>query len=142
MSNLMIRFVGIFVISMTLTVCNKAATGEDGVQCAVSAIGQEKVVRVHNEQKRFFVVDSTIDQTTFAKVVARVDSCLATSDWAEKWSMSVFSDKKLAGYKDEPGIVKYHEGDQWARGYLGEYDSGTGVLTLEPAWSPATIKIK
>jgi len=60
---------------------------------------------------------------------------------AEDVSLSVFSDKKLAGYKDEPNIIPFHKTDEWSKGYLAEYDAASKTLTLNPVTHPEEIKL-
>lgn len=53
-------------------------------------------------------------------------------DWGDKWGLSVFSDAKYAGYKDDKKIEQYLKDGTWPHQYLVEYDNSSGTLTIYP----------
>ena len=121
--------------------CANAATDKPPIECAISAIGEETIAKVHYKQRRFFVVRNKVDVETLTPLIKEIENCLAKHEWSMKWSLSVFAEKSLAGYKDEPAIIPFHADNQWAKGYLAEYDSKTRTLTLFPVVSPRIIRL-
>ena len=111
------------------------------VGCLNDALGQGVLARVDEGQKRFFLVRQKVSAASLKPVLRKIEICLPP-EWAGQWSLSVFSRKELAGYKDEPGIVPFHKHNEWAKGYLAEYDGESGRLTLSPASKPKTVLIK
>ena len=121
---------------------SNAGSTTTGIECAVSAIGEDRIARIHHEQKRFFMISQSVDVQSFRELIGVMTICFSGNDWDQQWALSVFSEKKFAGYMDEPEIVPFHENYQWAKGYLAEYDSSTGILTLDPLISPRTIQVE
>lgn len=121
--------------------CANAATDKPPLECAISAIGEDTIAKVHYKQRRFFIVKDKVDVETLTPLIKEIQNCLAKHEWSKKWSLSIFAEKKLAGYKDEPAIIPFHTDEQWAKGYLAEYDSETGILTLFPVVSPRIIRL-
>lgn len=121
--------------------CANAAMDNLPLECAISAIGEETIAKVHYKQRRFFIVRNKVDIETLAPLIKEIQNCLAKHEWSNKWSLSVFAEKKLAGYKDEPAIIPFHADNQWAKGYFAEYDSKTRTLTLFPVVSPKIIRL-
>jgi len=119
--------------------CN--SSGDNGIDCASNAIGKDSLVRVHKEQQRFFIQEQQVTHENLRPVIAKISACLKNHEWKEKWSLSVFSDKKLAGYKDEPNIIPFHNNDEWSKGYLAEFDASSHILTLNPVVKPETIEV-
>jgi len=111
------------------------------MECAKSAIGTASLVRVDEEQQRFFIQKPQATLETLKPLISKIQSCLNNHAWQNKWSLSVFSDKKLAGYKDEPNIIPFHKNDEWSKGYLAEYDAASKTLTLNPMNHPEEIKL-
>lgn len=140
LSNSISKFAFLGGIWLFLAACCSATT-DNALECAVSAIGKDTVAKIDHKQKRFFVVRTQVEIEGISRLTEKLHNCLSGHEWDRHWSLSVFSKKELAGYKDEPEIVPFHKDDQWAKGYLGEYDSATGTLTLEPAIAPKTVRI-
>lgn len=95
------------------------------------------VVRVDDRNERLFVVASDSDvanMPTVKKMVREADAYVAACKgaWSAKWSVSVFSDKKYAAYKDEDQVAPYLQSGEWATAYLAEYDNSNGQLTRFP----------
>lgn len=94
------------------------------------------LVRIDEPQKRFFVTGYTEEAAVVKDLVVSVRRCLQGHPWDGEWALSLFSERRLAGYKDEPTIIPYHQDDKWARGYLAEYDDQTKTLTMFPVIAP------
>jgi hypothetical protein len=92
-----------------------------------------KVVRVDEPQRRLFVVAPDIADTPLAARVRDLESCFDFTDWAGRWSLSVFTDDALARYKDDPLVEGAVRDGRWARAYLAEYEAATKRLTRNPA---------
>lgn len=83
------------------------------------------VVRTDDRNHRSFVVrpPTTVEsQKSLADVVARAEALIAhcRPQWGSDWRLSVFSEEKYAGYKDEPQILPYVRDGHWAESYLAE----------------------
>ncbi|MCX2781254.1 hypothetical protein [Microbulbifer thermotolerans] len=90
------------------------------------------VVRVDERNHRLFVVPTEKDEKRLKIRLENARSCF-TGDWAEDWSISLFSAPELAGYQHEEKIIPYHQNDAWVNGYIGEYFGPTGEYTPYPA---------
>jgi hypothetical protein len=110
-----------------------------GLNCAEEIIRSDSLIKVDQEHKRIFVVLKTIKQAELKTLIQKLESCFNNHEWNNQWSLSVFSNKRIAGYKDEPNIIPFHKNNAWAKGYLAEYSSLTRILTLAPATSPKEI---
>ena len=77
------------------------AIGEEldkGLICAEQAMSNGSLVKTDQEHKRIFVVMKNINQAGLNSLVNKLESCFKNQEWDNKWSLSVFSTKKLAGY--------------------------------------------
>ena len=95
-----------------------------------------KVVRVDEPQRRLFVVAADAAETPIAARVRDLDSCFELTDWAGRWSLSVFTDAALARYKDDDQVAEAVKDGRWARAYVAEYSATTKQLTRNPAAPP------
>jgi hypothetical protein len=111
------------------------------IDCINEALGKGVLVRVDERQKRYFVVQKSVATSTIKAMIKKIEHCLP-KDWVDRWSLSVFSMKELAGYQDEPNIKPFHKNSGWAKGYLAEYDSEKKKVTLNPVIRPRTVSIK
>lgn len=107
-----------------------------GLICAEEIIRGDSLVKVDQERKRMFVVMKNTQQAELEALIQKLECCFKDHEWNNQWSLSVFSSKRIAGYKDEPNIIPFHKKNEWAKGYLAEYDARTRALTLTPATSP------
>jgi hypothetical protein len=110
-----------------------------GSTCAAKIIRHDSLVRIDQDHKRIFIVMKSIKQPELKALIQKLESCFTVHEWNNQWSLSVFSDKRIAGYKDEPNITPFHKKHEWAKGYLAEYSSRTHTLILAPATSPKKI---
>jgi hypothetical protein len=102
------------------------------VACIRSEVGQERIARVDPEQHRLVLVLDEGGSDAVEAFVRRVRQCFPPGSTDQGWKLSIFSARELAGYKDEPRLLFSHQGNAWAKGYLGEYDSSSAILTLRP----------
>lgn len=94
------------------------------------------VVRIDEKNHRLFVVPNQPSQEA---IISRLNSsaeCFKKSSWSNDWSVSLFINKKYAGYKDEPKIIEYHQNNEWAKAYIGEFDGPSKTYTKSPALKP------
>lgn len=129
------------IIAVTLFTVACASNADNAIECSEKAIGKNSLVRVDKTQQRFFIQQSPATSETLNPLINKIQTCLNSHEWKNKWSLSVFSDKKLAGYKDEPNIIPFHKNSEWSKGYLAEYDANSKTLTLNPLTNPKEIKI-
>ncbi|WP_138548156.1 hypothetical protein [Pseudoalteromonas ruthenica] len=120
----------LFTLTLLFSQVSCAANSTETVQnCVQQTLGFE-VVRTDSLNHRFFVVPNTqfsVDSTSHLAL----DQCFDEMSWQDDWSISVFSNAKYAGYKDEKDIIPLHADNKWTNAYLAEIDS-SGV-TLTPA---------
>jgi len=119
-------FTSIFIASV-------AACANAGDNCQAPG----NVARVDDRNERLFVIASESDiagPTKIEKIVEGAGSYIAACrrDWSSKWSVSAFSDKKYAAYKDEPQVAPYIENGEWQKAYLAEYDNSDASLVRFP----------
>lgn len=91
-----------------------------------------KIVRLDQSQMRLFVAASSVTSEQIVRRVRELDACFLRTDWEKKWSLSVFSDANLAGYKDEPRLASFLKDGRWAKGYTAEYDAARRELVMQP----------
>lgn len=107
----------------------------------------QNVVRVDERNERLFVEASELDVTSpeAAKTLIQgaesyIHACRTA--WTTKWSVSVFSDRKYAGYKDEQSLLPHVQSGAWQQAYLAEYDRADGSLVLFPAGKATRTQLK
>lgn len=105
----------------------------------VENILKAKVVRVDNKNHRFFVVSSIIKTSDIKDNLKQLEKCFIGTKWQPDWALSVFTDSKYAGYKDEEKIIPLHKQNMWAKAYLFEYDHASRNLIKNPAFNPEHI---
>ena len=130
----------IIVVSLLFSPFHAHGGGTDlGLICAEEVINSDSLVKVDQENRRIFTVMKRIKQAELKALIQKLESCFNNHEWNNQWSLSVFSKKRIAGYKDDPNIIPFHKKNEWAKGYLAEYYSLTRTLTLAPATSPKEI---
>jgi hypothetical protein len=97
------------------------------------------VVRVDRENKRLFLQSSeksvsVASQVKIASYLKKLDRAINDCEpsWKAGWSVSFFTDPKLAGYKTDTALSEAVENGDWGRAYIAEYDRSTQVLTIFP----------
>ena len=131
----------LFIFAVVLFSIACTGKAENAINCAKNAISKDSLVRVDEEQQRFFIQKTQATVDMLRPLITKIQSCLNDHTWQNKWSLSVFSEKKLAGYKDEPNIIPFHKNDEWSKGYLAEYDAASKTLTLNPVTHPTEIDL-
>ena len=101
--------------------------------CARLDLTPLKVLRVDEPQRRLFVLAPDDADKPLAARVRDLESCFDFTDWAGRWSLSVFTDEALARYKDDPLVADAVRNGRWARAYVAEFDAATKTLTRSPA---------
>jgi hypothetical protein len=97
------------------------------------------VVRVDRQSKRLFLQGSGESVASQAKIDSylkkldrAIDNC--EPSWKTAWSVSFFSNPKLAGYKTDTALSEAVENGDWGNAYVAEYDRSTQVLTIFPVY--------
>ena len=126
-------FVSIFAVS-----CSAGMNGAPSIAC-VEDILKAKVVRADDKNHRFFVVSNTIKASDIKNNLSSLRKCFAGTTWHPDWALSVFTDSKYAGYKDEEAIIPFHKQNMWANAYIFEYDQANKGLIKNPATKPEYI---
>ena len=118
----------LFTLTLLFSQVSCAASSMDTIQnCVQQTLGSE-VVRTDSLNHRFFVVPNTQFTVESLSNLA-LDQCFDEMSWQDDWSISVFSNAKYAGYKDEKDIIPLHADNKWTNAYLAEIDSSGVTLT-------------
>jgi hypothetical protein len=103
--------------------------------CEQPGLFMNEVVRVDENNKRLFVTAYGLGSRSKASPVLRLMRAYVAKchpGWGRRWSASFFTNRELAGYKDEQSPKVLQDGS-WAKAYLAEYENETDRLTLHPA---------
>ena len=100
--------------------------------CVENTAGFE-IVRVDDKNHRYFVTQENKSTLQDEELLTKLSICFIKTDWSNDWSISLFSEKRFAGYIDEPTIIPLHDGNQWAKAYLAEYNGAENSATKYPA---------
>ena len=109
------------------------------VECIQEILGS-KIVRVDNKNERLFVVNKDLTPALLSAKLSSIKSCLKNSVWANDWAISVFTEEKYAGYKDEKNIIPFHKKNEWAKAYKIEYLNSSSTIIKNPALKPEEIR--
>lgn len=95
------------------------------------------VLREDAKNKRLFVKanDETIkDIDTLTALLSSIGKYIeqCKPEWERKWSVSLFTEKKYASYKDDESVRSYVIDGSWERSYLAEYSNRKQLLTRYP----------
>lgn len=125
-----VPFVFIGIVLVSSIGCSVASTNCDKP-------GDLEISRIDERNERIFViVDSkSLDVPGFVNKLLENAKRYITSckkEWSNGWSVSIFSDAKYSGYKDDPKLRQYVMDGSWEKAYLAEYDNGDMKLTLYP----------
>jgi hypothetical protein len=101
--------------------------------CARLELAPLTVARLDESQRRLFVVAPDGAEKPLDARIRDLESCFEFTEWAGRWSLSVFTDASLARYKDDPHVEAAVADGRWAKAYLAEYDAATRHLTRNPA---------
>jgi hypothetical protein len=117
---------------------------------ALSACGNPdgiEIARTDERSRRIFLVapPSTIgEKEHVSRLVRRMRVFMRECHgaWGDSWSLSVFSEGKYAGYKDEDGIISYARDGTWQSNYWGEYQNDTRRIVVYPLDQRRRVKIE
>lgn len=126
---------GLVSLSCTAQPNNKLST------CVESAL-KVKVARVDDENHRVFIVGKEVNSDDIKNNLSSLNKCFLNTSWKADWSLSLFTDAKFAGYKDEKSIIPYHKNNQWAKSYILEFDNSEKTMIKNPAVSPSRRTIQ
>lgn len=141
LSNSMIRLLVTISLPLFFFV-STACSGElstERIDCIQNTLHSE-IVRVDNKNQRLFVVNKNLTPEIFGSQLKSIKLCLNNSEWTDDWAISVFTEKKYAGYKDERNIIPLHKDNEWAKGYKLEYLNSRERIIITPAINPKEIK--
>jgi len=127
-----------FILSISTTSCAATTNSASTKKCVEKVLGVD-VVRVDDRNHRFFIASKKIDASAIKGNIAGLEECFKSTEWQQDWSLSVFTEAKYAGYKDEPNIIQYHKNNLWAKAYLLEYDHANKSLIKNPAVNPKQV---
>ncbi len=82
---------------------------------------------------RYFVIQRETSMASDKELHSELSTCFAKTDWGNDWHISLFSEARFAGYKDEKKIIPLHKNNQWSKAYLAEYDGIMNSVTKQPA---------
>lgn len=103
------------------------------VSSCVEGVSGFNVVRVDERNHRYFVIREQKSRLSDDDLLKKLSVCFIKTEWVNDWSISLFSEVRFAGYKDEPNIIPLHKGNQWAKAYLAEYDGAELTMVKYPA---------
>ncbi len=125
------------VIAIWATGCAGAVYNRTAV-CIENAFNV-KVVRIDGKNHRLFVAGKDVTAADIKLKLHIIEKCCISLKWGEDWALSVFTEEKYAGYKDETRMLPYHAGNAWAKAYILEYDHLTRRLIKNPATKPELL---
>ena len=108
-----------------------ALAGGDG------CVPPENVLRIDDRNARLFIQASEADINDLASMqeaISAPESYIreCQKGWGADWSLSFFSERQYAGYKDEEALRDYVASGVWEKAYLAEYDHAGKLLTRYP----------
>src|SRR5262249_798023 len=113
------------------------ASRSKGPEASCRESDSARIIRFDDRSNRVFAIAQAqeIDNVRGARAVLKpiqeaITKC--RTSWDEKWSVSFFTDRKYAVYKDEPQVREYLADGTWNRAYVAEYDHTSQRLTLYP----------
>ena len=138
MNSLMSKLIITIYIAAAFTVGCTTVTNQDSAIC-VERILNVDIVRIDENNHRFFIANREIKALDIKKKLNQIEKCFVNTPWQADWALSVFTEAKFAGYKDEKNIIPYHKDNRWATAYIVEYDHFTKSLTENPATNPEQL---
>lgn len=116
-----------------------ANTPTNNAEVCVERTLNVDIVRTDEKNHRFFIADSELKALDIKNKLNQIEKCFINNPWQPDWALSVFSEAKFAGYKDEESIIPYHKDNKWANSYIIEYDHSTKSLIKNPAINPEKL---
>jgi hypothetical protein len=141
LNNSIIRIILTHFLIMCCSFSTACATdlSKGKIEC-VKNILNSKIVKVDNKNQRLFIVNKNLTPELLSSKLSNIQLCLENSTWNSDWAISVFSEEKCAGYKDEKKIIPFHQNNEWEKAYKIEYLNSSGTIIKNPAISPEEIK--
>jgi hypothetical protein len=116
-----------------LLACSASSDSKPDISCLENAVRKDRLAGIDFDHNRLFLVESRIDLTELKEQIKALNACLHGQASENDWAISIFSEAKYAGYKDDPRILPFHKNNEWAKAYIGEYQVRTKTLILDPA---------
>jgi hypothetical protein len=135
--NLMNRLLLINIMLLCCFLTSTCASELSSVKigCIEKALSA-KVVKVDNKNQRLFVATQNLTPEMLRAKLNDIRLCLKNSHWSRDWAISVFTESKYAGYKDDKNIIPLHKNNEWAKAYKIEYLNSSGSIMVDPALKP------
>ena len=126
-------------ISLACLVASQCVRASDLDACLKEQLYPLELVSIDEGNHRVFAVRegrSAISPEELTPVIVGIEGCIAEgSTWETSYSLSVFSNSEMAGYKTDPKVRLAIKSGKWRQSYLAEYDRAKNILTLSPAIS-------
>lgn len=107
--------------------------------CLKEKLDPLELVSIDDGNHRVFAVwerRRAISPEELTPVILGIEACMPEdSPWKTSYSLSVFSNSEMAGYKTDPKVRLAIKSGEWRQSYLAEYDRAENILTLSPAVS-------
>ena len=107
--------------------------------CLKEKLDPLELVAIDDGNHRVFAVwegITAISPEELTPVILGIEACMPEdSAWKTSYSLSVFSNSEMAGYKTDPKVRLAIKSGQWRQSYLAEYDRAENELILSPAVS-------
>lgn len=126
MNNFLINFNAVSILLLSLPSVSYADAIHQSQSCIENVSGY-LVVKVDSLNHRFFAIQQEKNKKNKQELLTKFSECFINTPWEGDWNISLFSEKKFAGYKDQNDIIPYHKGNQWAAAYLAEFSSNSMV---------------
>ena len=133
------RHMSVYALFLAALTCSAPATADERSVCIEKAAPGTEMTRFDEEAGRAFLVSKTLAPEELATFIPSISACM--SDLGDRWAVSLFRAAELAGYKDEPDIIPFHQGERWAKGYVAEYLRSKRELTAWPVIDSRVIPV-
>lgn len=138
-STIRLLFVNVLLLCCLLSTACAGDLSDVKIECIKKTLDTENV-KVDNKNQRLFVADKNLTAHIFSSKLNKIKLCLKNSSWDSDWAISVFTEEKYAGYKDDKNIIPFHKNNEWAKAYKIEYLNSSGIIIKNPALSPKEIR--
>lgn len=141
LNNSIIRslFVSVILLCCFFATACAADLSKVKVECIKNVLDIKKV-KIDNKNQRLFVIGKNLNAEVICSKLNNIKLCLKDSAWNSDWAISVFTEEKYAGYKDDKNIIPFHKNNEWAKAYKIEYLNSSGTIIKDPAIDPKEIK--
>ena len=136
----------IFILIANCAVSVANSGGYDFHDCLNEFYTKEQLVRIDSKNYRLFIVwdkNKTVSLSNVKDFITPSFSCFKnTPYWHNNLSVSIFSQKKYAGYMMDSHIRPYLKNGEWEKAYLAEYSAQESILTISPLVTPQSFTIE